>query len=79
MAATTIILIVFFAVAATLILVILAALERLLMIGRTEHRRVETDKIRDQAREETLRLRQHEALASGKSPDGPVPTATVHA
>jgi hypothetical protein len=54
MAATTIILIVFFAVAAILVLVILAAAERVLLNGRADHRRVETDKIRDQAKEETL-------------------------
>jgi hypothetical protein len=54
MAATTIILTVFFAVAAILVLVSLAALERVLLNARTEYRRVETDKIRDQAKDETL-------------------------
>jgi len=55
-----IIMIAFFAVAA---IVILVALGWVLVNKRTQHRRVKADEIRDQAKEETLRINRREVLA----------------
>jgi uncharacterized protein HemX len=55
-----IIMIAFFALAAIAILV---ALGWVLVNKRTQHRRVKADEIRDQAKEETLRINRREALA----------------
>ena len=57
---TSIVLIVVAAVAALLIIAALAWVAR---NKRNQHRHVEADKIREQAKEETLQVRQQEALA----------------
>jgi len=55
--------IVWIVVAAVAALVIVAALVWVARNKRNQHRHVEAEKIRDQAREETLHVRQREALA----------------
>ena len=60
MSTIMIVMIAFFALAATVILV---ALGWVLVNKRTQHRRVKADEIRDQAKEETLRINRREALA----------------
>ena len=60
MTTSTIVLIVVVAVAAILLI---AALVWVARNKRNQHRHVEAGKIRDQAREETLQVRQREALA----------------
>ena len=60
MTTNTIILIVVVAVAA---IVLIAALAWVARNKRNQHRHVEADKIREQAKEETLQVRQQEALA----------------
>ena len=60
MATSTIVLIIVLAVAALLLIAALAWLAR---TKRNQHRHVEAEKIRDTAKEETLNVRQQEALA----------------
>ncbi|MGA3253029.1 MAG: hypothetical protein ABSD32_02550 [Mycobacterium sp.] len=60
MTTSTIVLTVIVAVAA---LVLIAALVWVARNKRNQHRHVEAEQIRDQAKEETLRVRQREALA----------------
>lgn len=61
MATSTIVLIAIAAVAAILFVVLLA---RLVRDKRNEHRHTEADKIREDARQETLHVKQQEALAN---------------
>ena len=60
MATSTIVLIIIAAVAAVLFVVLLA---RLLRDKRNQHRHAEADKIREDARQETLHVKQREAMA----------------
>jgi FtsZ-interacting cell division protein ZipA len=60
MATSTIVLIV---VAVVAVILLIAALAWLARSKRNEHRHVEAEKIRDTAKEETLHVRQQEALA----------------
>ena len=60
MATSTIVLIIVLAVAALLLIAALAWLAR---TKRNQHRHVEADKIRDTAKQETLHVKQQEALA----------------
>jgi FtsZ-interacting cell division protein ZipA len=60
MATSTIVLIV---VAAVVVILLIAGLTWVARNRRNQHRRVEADKIREGARQETLQVKQHEALA----------------
>ena len=66
MATSTIVLIVAVAVAALLLIAALAWLAR---TKRNQHRHLEAEKIRDTAKEETLNVRQQEALAAETEAD----------